>query len=76
MPNVSLSLGKHSYDVHVNNGALDSVGFFASRARLGGRVALITDTHVYPLYGERVKRSLQDANFSVSVHVFEAGEQS
>lgn len=76
MPTVSLSLGKRSYDVHVKNGALDSVGFFASRARLGGRVALITDTNVYPLYGERVKRSLQDADYDVTVHVFEAGEQS
>ena len=76
MPNVSLSLGKFSYDVHVSNGALDSVGFFASRTRLEGRVALITDSHVYPLYGERVKRSLEDAGYNVSVHVFEAGEQS
>lgn len=76
MPTVSLSLGKNSYDVHVSNGALDSVGFFASRARLGQRVALITDSNVYPLYGERVKRSLEDADYSVSVHVFEAGEQS
>lgn len=76
MPTVSLSLGASSYDVHVSNGALDSVGFFAMRARLGGRAALITDTNVYPLYGERVKRSLEDAGYGVSVHVFEAGEQS
>lgn len=76
MPTVSLSLGKHSYDVHVRNGALDSVGFFVHRARLEGRAALITDTVVYPLYGDRVKRSLEDAGYSVSVHVFPAGEQS
>lgn len=76
MPTVSLSLGKHSYDVHVANDALDSVGYLASRVRLEGRVALITDTNVYPLYGERVKRSLEDAGYSVSVHVFEAGEKS
>ena len=75
MPNVSLSLGKHSSDVHVSNDALDSVGFFASRTKLEGRVALITDSNVYPLYGERVKRSLEDAGYSVSVHVFEAGEK-
>lgn len=76
MPTVSLSLGEHSYDVHVSNGALDSVGFFANRARLAGRAALITDTNVYPKYGDRVKRSLEDAGYTVSVHVFEAGEQS
>lgn len=76
MPTVSLSLGKSSYDVHVNNDALDSVGYFSTRARLDGKVALITDSNVYPLYGERVKRSLEDANYTVSVHVFEAGEQN
>lgn len=76
MPNVSLALGRYSYDVHVSNGAMDSVGFFVSRARQGSRVALITDSNVYPLYGERVRRSLEDASISVSVHVFEAGEQS
>ena len=75
MPNVSLSLGKHSYDVHVDNSSLESLGFFASRARLGGRAALITDSNVYPKYGDVVKRSLEDANYSVSVHVFEAGEE-
>lgn len=76
MPTVSLSLGKRSYDVHVSNGALDSLGFFVSRARLEGHAALITDTNVAPLYGDRVKRSLEEAGYNVSVHVFEAGEQS
>lgn len=76
MPTVSLSLGESSYDVHVSNGALDSVGFFSTRARLEGRVALITDSNVYPQYGERVKRSLMDADYDVSVHVIPAGESS
>ncbi len=76
MPTVSLALKNHSYDVHVSNGALDSVGFFSTRSRLEGRAALITDSNVYPQYGERVRRSLEDANYSVSVHVVEAGEKS
>ena len=76
MPTVSLALGNHSYDVHVSNGALDSVGFFSTRARLEGKAALITDTNVYPQYGERVKRSLEDADYAVSVHVVDAGEKS
>ena len=76
MPTVSLSLGVHSYDVHVRNGALEVVGFLATRARLEGRAALITDTNVYPLYGDRAKESLEAAGYSVTVHVFEAGEQS
>lgn len=75
MPNVTLSLGKNSYDVHVSNGSLDSVGFFAARARLGKRAALITDANVYPKYGESVRRSLEAADVEVSVHVITAGEE-
>ncbi len=74
MPHVSLSLGARSYDVHVANGNLDSVGYAATRLRLAGKAALITDSNVSPLYAERVRQSLEDAGYSVSEHVFEAGE--
>lgn len=76
MENVSLSLGSHSYQVQVGNGALESAGFLVTRARMDGKVALITDSNVYPLYAERVIRSLEDAGYAVSTHVFPAGEQS
>ena len=76
METVSLSLGRYSYNVQVGNGALESAGFMVARARLEGRIALITDSNVYPLYAERVVRSLEDAGFDVSTHVFPAGEQS
>ena len=76
MPTVSLSLGKHSYDVHVANGLLESVGYHINRLRLEGKAALISDSNVYPLYGEQVKQSLEEAGFSVSSHIFPAGEQS
>lgn len=76
MPTISLSLGSRSYDVCVENGITESVGRYVSRLRLNGAVALISDTNVYPLYGERVRRSLEEAGYSVSVHTFEAGEQS
>lgn len=74
MANVSLALGAQSYNVHVANGSLDSVGFLVSRTRLTGRVALITDSHVCGLYADRVQRSLEDAGYEVTLHVFEEGE--
>ena len=76
MPTVSLSLGKRSYDVLVANGLLESVGYHVNRLRLEGKAALISDSNVYPLYGEQVKQSIEDAGFAVSTHVFPAGEQS
>ncbi len=74
MPHVSLSLGARSYDVHVANGNLDSVGYAATRLRFSGKAALITDSNVCPLYADRVRQSLEDAGYAVSFHVFEAGE--
>ena len=59
MPTISLALGERSYDIHVENGALDRVGEFAYRAGLDGKIAIITDTCVAPLYAERVMKSLE-----------------
>ena len=74
MANVSLSLGPKSYEVHVDNGALESIGYLCNRARLDGKAAIITDSNVCPLYAERVRRSLEDSGFTASMHVFPAGE--
>ncbi len=74
MANVSLSLGSKSYDVHVSNGALESIGYLCNSVRLEGKAAIITDTNVGPLYAERVRRSLEDSGYTTSVHSFTAGE--
>ena len=74
MANVSLSLGEHSYEVHVANGALETIGYLCSRTRLEGKAAIITDSNVGPLYAERVRQSLEDSGYTTSLHVFPAGE--
>ncbi|MBR2313626.1 MAG: 3-dehydroquinate synthase [Akkermansia sp.] len=76
MANVSLSLGPQSYDVHVSNGALESIGYLCSRVRLEGKAALITDSNVGPLYAERVRTSLEQSGYTTSLHSFTAGEAS
>ena len=74
MANVSLSLGPHSYDVHVSNGALESIGYLCNSVRLTGKAAIITDSNVGPLYAERVRQSLDDSGYTTSLHSFTAGE--
>lgn len=76
MPTISLALGSRSYDVHVANDLLNAVGYVCSRLRMQGKAAIITDSEVCPLYGARVQASLEDAGYSTSLHVFEAGEKS
>lgn len=74
MANVSLSLGSQSYDVHVSNGELESIGYLCSNVKLEGKAAIITDSNVAPLYAERVRQSLEDSGYTSSQHIFPAGE--
>lgn len=76
MANVSLALGPKSYEVHVENGALESIGYLCSLARLEGKAAIITDSNVGPLYAERVRTSLEESGYTTSLHSFPAGEAS
>lgn len=64
------------YTVTVERGAVDRVGEIARPLKKPGtRVMLISDSSVMPLYGERVRTSLEAAGFPVSEFVFPAGEE-
>lgn len=65
------------YSVIIENGLIDRVGDVVGESRKPGEKAmLISDSNVFPLYGERVKASLEKAGFPVSTFVFPAGESS
>ena len=52
------------YSVTIANGLLDQMGELALETQKpGSRAMLISETNVYPLYGERVKLSLERAGF-------------
>ncbi|MGZ6080252.1 MAG: hypothetical protein ACXWK4_05525, partial [Myxococcaceae bacterium] len=50
-----------SYVVDIAPGLLDALAEDAAAAGLGGRVAVVTDANVRPLWGERVRASLVGA---------------
>ena len=63
------------YDVIVENGALDRVGALVQPIiKNGAQAMIVSDTNVFPIYGERLIKSLSAAGFKVSCFVFEAGE--
>lgn len=41
---------------------------------VGRRVCIVSDSNVFPLYGDKVKKILESVEESVDVFVFEAGE--
>ncbi len=55
-----VELGRDAHPVHVGSGILDRVGELAREAGLKpGRAALISDSNVAKLYGDRVGTSLK-----------------
>lgn len=75
MKTVTVNASK-TYDIIIGSGILETIG---SRVQaLGGaeKVCIVSESTVFPLYGEDVKSSLQDAGFQVEAFVFPAGEAS
>lgn len=65
-----------AYDVIIGSNLLSEIGTHAANIRPCCTAAIISDSNVWPLYGNIVKESLEKAGIS-SVHfVFSAGESS
>lgn len=75
MKTVSVHTAKH-YDVHIGSGLLISLGRLLKPLTKAAKVAVISDSNVWPLYGEIVVAALTDSGFEVCSHVFPAGEES
>lgn len=65
-----------TYRVLIGSNLLSAVGNHAASLNKKGKAAIISDTNVFPIYGEIVRRSLNDAGFEVCSFTFPAGESS
>lgn len=63
-----------AYDVSIQPGSLDKIGCEMASRGLKGRVALITDDNVGPLYAGRVLDSLSQSGFTAEMLQIPAGE--
>ena len=64
------------YDVCIGSGLLSQLGKMASEVCKAQKAAIISDSHVWPLYGQAVKESLELSGLEVTNFVFPAGESS
>ncbi len=77
MKHVDVNLGDRSYTIHIGDGLLDNVPEYVRNAGLAsGRVALVSDSNVMPLHGDKVLRSLSGAGLAVVQCEVPAGEGS
>ncbi len=73
---VEVRASPHHYDVLIESGLLASVGDVVKKQLGGLHCAVISDTNVAPLFGDRVKRSLTAAGFQPELITIPAGEKS
>lgn len=64
------------YEVKIGAGLLSSLGEEVSAVTKAGIAAIVSDSNVWPLYGNITQKSLEKAGFSVISFVFPAGEAS
>ena len=77
MKEIRVALGEKSYWIKIAAGLLSAAGDEIRRVLpQTEKIAVITDSNVAPLYGERLRKSLEMAGFSVTVREFPAGEES
>ena len=77
MEKIHVDLGKHAYDIEIGAGLLPTVGAkVATLVPKAQRAVIVSDTNVAPLYGETLKRSLNEAGLPATIVTIEAGEQS
>jgi len=76
METLRVALGARSYDVHIGAGVIDAEALYRPHLR-AGRVAVVTNAVVAPLYLERVKAALARAGVAPVIEILvEDGEQA
>lgn len=68
--------GNDGYEILIENGICENCGEYIRGVTSASRALIISDTNVFPLYGEAVKKSLKASGFEVFSHIFPAGEAS
>ena len=65
-----------TYDVIIGSDLQSQLGTYAAKLTPPNKVALISDSNVWPLYGEQASENLRKQGFCVCNFIFPAGEQS
>ena len=75
MKTVTVSASK-TYDILIGSGLLPQLGAEVKKLGKARKICIVSESTVFPLYGETVTESLESAGFSVVNFVFPAGEES
>ncbi|MDX9871586.1 MAG: 3-dehydroquinate synthase [Clostridia bacterium] len=73
---VKVELGERSYPIHIGYGILPQCTVALSGANGGQDLFLISDSNVFPLYGEKLLRLLSGKACNVYQYIMPAGEEA
>ena len=65
-----------SYDVLIGSGLLDCIGSYVSQIKKVEKICIVSDSNVWPLYGNKVEAGLSNCGMKAVSFVFSAGENS
>jgi 3-dehydroquinate synthase len=75
MTEITVALGAHSYPIRIGRGTLDSLAEVVAGVGAKGVAAVVTDSNVGPLYGERVCELVERGGLKAVLCVMPAGEE-
>lgn len=64
------------YEILIDKGLIDNCGEHIKKVSKANKIAVISDTNVFPIYGEKVVSSCKNAGYEVVSFTFKAGEAS
>jgi len=75
MKTVTVNASKQ-YDIKIGTKLLSTIGAEVAALGKAERVCIVSDSNVWPLYGETARKSLENSGLDVCSYVFPAGEES
>lgn len=73
---LTVKLPHHQYDIIIKRGALKEVGTWVQNLWQSQKIAVVSDSNVFPIYGKEVEEQLRASGFDAYTYVVPAGEQS
>lgn len=74
MPEITVSLPHHSYQIGISEGNISQLGNQLKQLELGAKVLIVSNPEIFEHYGQTCIDSLQDSGFEVYHHLIPAGE--
>ena len=62
---ININVSSKNYNIHIGKGALSACGEIIKSLDFKGKVLVVTDDNVAPLYLDRVENSVKDNGYDV-----------